>query len=352
MKKAFDANVSRAKPRMRLGAMLTEAADEAKAAEQAAVSTREVERIAEQVAQEPPPAVDLQAAVKARASARSSKPTAAEALRGAMELPAPQPAASVTTTPEAPRPEVATLAVQAQGDAPDELTWVQTPPPPVEPVLDVGERRERLKERLRAVRENPRPEPLPDTVAEAGVLAVERIGALQTELSKARAMNLALTQDLEAARRQAERATEEARLRMDEARRLSGEMERRVTLLEELERELASLEGERNEALLALQESRQQVEAQAGARAELEAALAKKDDDIAQSLAEEERLAGELEEAQQSVAGLGRTADALRAERDTLARQVSDLTRERAELLEARKALEAVHRALSSAVVR
>jgi hypothetical protein len=31
---------------------------------------------------------------------------------------------------------------------------------------------------------------------------------------------------------------------------------------------------------------------------------------------------------------------------------VSELTRERAELLEARKALEAVHRALSSAVMR
>ena len=38
-------------------------------------------------------------------------------------------------------------------------------------------------------------------------------------------------------------------------------MEGRVTLLSDLEKELASLEGERNEALLALQESRQAIEA-------------------------------------------------------------------------------------------
>ena len=47
-----------------------------------------------------------------------------------------------------------------------------------------------------------------------------------------------------------------------------------------------------------------------------------------------------------------RSVDALSAERDTLARQVADLTAERAELLEARKALESVHRALTEAARR
>ena len=202
------------------------------------------------------------------------------------------------------------------------------------------------------MRENPRPEPLPETVAEAGVLAVERISAIQTELSKARAMNLALTQDLEGARRQAERATEEARLRMDEARRLSGEMEGRVKLLSDLERELESLESERNEALLALQESRQAIEAGGKEKLELQSELVKRDTELNESLIEEERLAGELEVAQENMTGLRRAADALKNERDTLAKQVSDLTRERAELLEARKALEAVHRALSQAALK
>jgi hypothetical protein len=361
MKKAFDANVSRAKPRMRLGAMLSEAADGA-----ASVSVVDVESIAQQVANEgvgvepvipnlaQPVVPDLSANLKARAQARAHKPSAAEALKGALETPAPQARVEVRTVAPPPVQVEAVLeSPVAHVEPPVEVTEVQTAPPPsVDPEAEAGERRERLKERLRAVRENPRPEPLPDTVAEAGVLAVERISALQTELSKARAMNLALTQDLEAARRQAERATEEARLRMDEAKRLSSEMEGRVALLEELERELAALEGERNESLLALQETRQQLEAGAQERGELEAKLVKKDEEIGECLAEEERLAGELETAQEHAASLKRTADALKSERDTLARQVSELTRERAELLEARKALEAVHRALSSAVVR
>src|SRR6185436_13937935 len=150
-------------------------------------------------------------------------------------------------------------------------------------------RRERLKERLKAVRENPKPEPLPETVAEAGVLAVERISALQTELTKVRALNLALTQDLEGARRQAERATEEARLRVDEAKRLAAEMEGRNRLLSELERELQSLEGERDESLLALQETRATMDAKEREKDELKAEIGKRDQALAESLSEEER---------------------------------------------------------------
>jgi hypothetical protein len=247
-----------------------------------------------------------------------------------------------------PQPRTVVQSVRSAVEAPAEVREVQTAPTEL-PAPDAGDRRERLRERLKAVRENPRPEPLPETVAEAGVLAVERIAALQTELTKTRAMNLALSQDLEAARRQAERATEEARLRMDEARRLSAEMEGRAQLLADLEKELSSLEGERNEALLALQEARASIEASEREKVELQEALTGKDEELEASLQEEERLASELEAAHEAMTGLRRSADALKGERDTLARQVSDLTKERAELLEARKALEAVHRALAKA---
>ena len=375
MKKAFDANVSRAKPRVRLGAMME------------TISHETVESLAQQVAHEAPPVIpsvetmDLGSALKLRAQARSNKSSAAEMLQDAIATPAawapPSPfipsgveglpaaraersVENVVPSLDSARDErvvaarderVVATAVRAHAEAPPAVTEVQTAPPPNHEA-DPAERRERLRERLKAVRENPRPEPLPDTVAEAGVLAVERISALQTELSKARAMNLALAQDLEAARRQAERATEEARLRMDEAKRLSSEMEGRVTLLSELERELESLEGERNESLLALQESRQVLELREREKHELSQTVAKKDQEISDSLAEEERLAAELEVAQETMGALRRSSDALKGERDTLARQVSELTKERAELLEARKALEAVHRALSSAAMR
>ncbi len=365
MKKAFDANVSRAKPRVRLGALLTA---------EPSMTSDTVEALAMQVAAEATPVIpsfeapqsDLGAALRARAFARSNRPTAAEALTSALadavhaprepeEAPVAHvvaPVAHVAAPVAHVVAPVAHVATVAHGDPLPDMTEVQTAPVPDQDERDPGERRERLRERLKAVRENPRPEPLPDTVAEAGVLAVERISALQSELTKSRAMNLALAQDLEAARRQSERATEEARMRMDEARRLSKEMEGRVTLLSELERELEALEGERNESLLALQESRQLLEVRETENHELNELVAKKDAEISDSLAEEERLAGELEVAQETMSSLRRSADALKGERDTLARQVSELTRERAELLEARKALEAVHRALSSAAMR
>jgi hypothetical protein len=348
MKKAFDANVSRARPRLRLGAMVTDQA----AVDETVAQAVDIEAIASQVAREhvttaapeARPTPDLTSAFKARVAVRQERVSAAQAIEQALAAPAPSPM---------PAP-VHPAQVVAHAEAPPSVVEVQTAPSPAPAPeqFDPLERRERLKDRLRAVRENPRPEPLPDTVAEAGVLAVERISALQSELTRARAVNLALTQDLEASRRQAERATEEARLRMDEARRLAGEMESRVTLLSELEHELQSLEGERNEALLALQDARQHNDAVDKEKALLNEALAKKDAEMSDCLAEEERLAGELESAQESMSSLRRASDVLKVERDTLARQVSELTRERAELLEARKALEAVHRALSSAVMR
>ncbi|MHB8872111.1 MAG: extensin-like protein [Myxococcaceae bacterium] len=360
MKKAFDQNVSRTKPRLRLGSALAEVMP----------SETEFARAVMAPAATPVvPVPDLGSQVKARAErAREPKVSATEAVQRALDgvLPAeperayrPEPPmVSRFVGPVAQREAAeapAFSAPVAHAAAPATVTEVQTPAAPSpshEPQLDPAARRERLKERLQAVRENPRPEPLPPTVAEAGVLAVERIAILQAELSKVKVLNLALTQDLESARRQSERATEEARLRMDEARRLSSEMEERAKLLSELERELSSLEGERDEALLSLQESRQTLEAGDRERDTLKADIAKRDQSLAESLSEEERLASELESAHDDATALRRSLDALKTERDTFARQVSDLTIERADLLEARKALQAVHKALSHAVAR
>jgi hypothetical protein len=392
MKKAFDQNVSRAKPRLRLGAAFAELAPTDTAFAQ------EVMEAPRQEAQAP----DLSAQVKARAEkARAPRPTASEAVQRALgtayaeapetevQQPAPYtPTSRVATpiafdarpTPDQPsgqsfahasvRPPVHAERSEAQArglhsnpasfepSAPAPMAYAAPPPAAVEvqtpaaPQATPEVRRERLKERLQAVRENPRPEPLPPTVAEAGVLAVERIATLQAELSKVKTINLALTQDLESARRQAERATEEARLRMDEARRLSTEMEERAKLLADLEHELSSLEGERDEALLSLQESRQTLEANSKERDALKVTIAERDQSLADSLSEEERLAGELESVHDDAQALRRALDALKTERDTFARQVGDLTVERADLLEARKALQAVHKALSHAVVR
>ena len=308
MKRAFDENVSRAKPRLRLGSLLQETEIGPTA-----------ENSVEPAGPEELSPVDFTPAAVAPEQTPPHVYRTLEEVKQAISTPAPAPVRPSLSLP----PQVA-----------------ETSP---------SERRERLKERLRAVRENPRPEPLPATVTETGMLAVERIAMLQNELGKLKTLNLALTQDLESTRRQAEKANDEARSRVEEAQRLSSEMEARARLLSELEKELAALEGERDEVLLSLQDARHRMDAVALEQENLRIDLQKKDKALEESLAEEERLAIELEDARKDSDSLRQSVDALNTERDMLAKQVTSLTSERVELLEARKALESVHRALSQA---
>ena len=293
----------------------------------------------------PPPA--------SRPASSPPAPPASRASNGAPSRAAPPaaaPAPGVAASERRPVASVRTETVVAPpGVAPPVARRAEPPAPAAD---DNVARRERLKERLRSVRENPRPEPLPTSVAAAGVLAVERIAQLQAELTQVKQHNAALQHDLDVARRSAERATEEARGRVEEARRLAAQMEERAGLLSELERELQSVEGERDESLLAVQDARTDAAAEREQREHLTADLARKDAELADSLSEEERLAGELERFRDDTIQLKKSVEMLSVERDTLARQVADLTAERAELLEARKALESVHRALTEAARR
>ncbi len=334
MKKAFDQNVSRAKPRVRLGGAAEDPAG------QASIEDVPVQSASDALSSEIKARLDRARSAEAQRVA-SAQNGVAEDRAPVCEEPAPAPKAAAVEEPASKPKRTETAKRNGNGNGKENGA---------EPSAE--SRREKLKERLRAARENPRPEPLPATVAEAGVLAVERISSLQSEVSRLKALNLNLTQDLESSRRHSEKATEEARIRMDEARRLSSEMDARAKLLAELERELASLEGERNEALLALQDSRQVIESANHERESFLQEISTRDRALADSLAEEERLAGELEAARDHSDNLRRSLDALNSERDVLARQVADLTTERAELLEARKALESVHRALTSATLR
>jgi chromosome segregation ATPase len=330
MKKAFDQNVSRAKPRVRLGGAAEDPAG------QASIEDVPVQSASDALSSEIKARLDRARSAEAQRVA-SAQNGISEVEDSAAVREEPSPKATAVEQPAAKPKRTESAKRNGNGNGAE-----QSP----------ESRRERLKERLRAARENPRPEPLPATVAEAGALAVERISSLQTEVSRLKALNLNLTQDLESSRRHSEKATEEARIRMDEARRLSSEMDARAKLLAELERELASLEGERNEALLALQDARQVIESANQERESFLQEISTRDRALADSLAEEERLAGELEAARDHSDNLRRSLDALNSERDVLARQVADLTTERAELMEARKALESVHRALTQATVR
>jgi hypothetical protein len=399
MKKAFDQNVSRAKPKLKLGAPEGGAPDArddegwvyevaARVAGQHAAAVSEVDRSAladaptvrrvldaaahpggEPTPEAPSARRRVEATLRGAAggerdaspvgspatgrsrSSESTRATAGPAAQGsgrATSLTPPDGGRSSAAVRSESRPAARAASVSA----PSGTVSVRSTGPTPSSEGDSAARRERLRERLRTVRENPRPEPLPTSVAAAGVLAVERIAQLQAELTQVKQHNAALQHDLDVARRVAERATEEARGRVEEARRLSAQMEERAGLLSELERELQSVEGERDEALLAVQDARTQAAAEHEERERLTVLLGTKDAELADSLSEEERLAGELERFRDQSVQLHRSVEVLSAERDTLARQVADLTAERAELLEARKALESVHRALTAAARR
>lgn len=289
-KKSFDANVSRAKPRLRLG------------------STPELEELAKQVAGE-------------GFSVDNYAP---------LESVAPPP-----TAVSAPR-SISHDAIRAALAG--------------SPVADNPERREQLRARLKAARERPNAHPLPDTVAEAGQLALSRIAALQAELLQARATVATLSSERDEERRIAERATDDARVRTAEAKRLAAEVDSRNALLSDAENEIRALENERDEVGLALSEARKASEA---LRVQIETVSAERDAvklEMEASLSEEEEMAAALESARATAASLTNHVGVLQQERDGLARKVDTLEAEREELLEARRALEAVHRALSSAI--
>ena len=111
MKKAFDANVSRAKPRVRLGALMT--ADNN-------LSAETVESLAQQVAHEAPPVIpsvdsmDLGSALRMRAQARANRSSAAEALQEAIAAPARDEVQARATTWAAPVHEMAAAPVVEQ----------------------------------------------------------------------------------------------------------------------------------------------------------------------------------------------------------------------------------------------
>ncbi len=341
MKKAFEQNVSRSRPRLKLGSLVEEST---------APDAAEPEATEPSL---PPPPV----AHGAEGPSSSARPLAPTVPRAPVPTPLPEVEAPRPGAPSGRRGAEAVAEMLARHAAAPAPTRSATPPasrtaPSVPAEESPSARREKLRQRLKAARETPRPAPLPATAAAAGVLAVERIAALQSELAEAKALNLGLAQELDGARRQAERATEEARLRVDEARRLASAVEGRTKLLADLEKELSALEGERDEMLLAVQDLRAREAANAEEQQRVEAELAEKDKQISDGLAEEERMATEVESYREELDASRRVVNALTTEREMLARQVAELTTERQELLEARKALEAVHRALTEASVR
>ncbi|MGC4121362.1 MAG: hypothetical protein QM765_43655 [Myxococcales bacterium] len=356
MRKAFDANVSRSKPRLRLGAMTStgviDPAQDALSpeAEQALAMVEHATAQANSLDHAALPAPTPTATTATVAPATVQEKITAHL---AQTVEAPQAPVAAPVEPRAavePPPAVVTETVEAPKPQQRIMEAKVAEPPPA---LDSKERREKLKERLKAATAKVEPsQPTPQSPAEARTSALSLIAQLRQQLEDSQKMATALGKDLDQTRAELARAAEEARARTSEATRMAEEVAQRAKLIEELGKEMSSLETERDDTLVQLQGARAQLEQQVGAKKDLEEKLAAREAELAETLTEEERLAAELEsrnaelrQAQQTIAGLSE-------EREKLSKQVTDLTRERTDLLDSQKALDEIHRALAEARVR
>jgi len=224
---------------------------------------------------------------------------------------------------------------------------------PAEILSDLSARRARLEKIKRkvadAARARPRVEAAPESTSQAAESVLGLARDLETQLTRSREAEEALRADLEAARAELARAAGEARGHAERVGTAEREAEEKRAVLAELLGELSALEEERDraleraQALSALDEERQQLADGLAARAD-QAELAR-----VQARDEADRLSEELDQKNADAARLRATLAEVTRERDELHRELTRTRHERDELAEARRALEQVHQALASA---
>jgi chromosome segregation ATPase len=221
---------------------------------------------------------------------------------------------------------------------------------------DLEARRERLDKIKRRVAEAARPrvraEPAPGDPSRAAEQVLGLARDLETELANAREREAALRVDLDATRTELARTAGEGREALARAAAVEAELEEKRIVLGDMLAEMTSLEAERDEALRRAQamagidEERARLLEEVSRRADEEAA------GRSERAAEAERLTEELRDAGADAARLrGALAETAR-ERDGLAAELESLKRDREELNAAKRALEQVHTALSQARAR
>jgi hypothetical protein len=231
-----------------------------------------------------------------------------------------------------------------------------SPAAPVNPARDREIRRERLEKVKRKVADAARTgisiEPVPEDPAVAAESVLGLVSDLETQLSRTRDMEKSLRADLDQSKTELTRVVTEERAASERLGLAEVQLEEKRKVLEEMLIEMTALEEERDQAvrrlqtLTSLDDQRQKQLDDIGRRsADMEKALS-------ESRAEEERLSNELEESITENAKLRSVLSEVTHERDTLVRNNERLTKERDEHLESKKALEKVHQALAQARAR
>jgi DNA repair exonuclease SbcCD ATPase subunit len=365
MRKAFETNVPKLKPRLRSAAVADSsampeapaplaAADFAEAIAPPNGETEPGHAIPTSTSTEPPLTGSRQEQQATRGRSPQVRPD--EALRERVTDEAGSARRRAEARPEQTTDEVGSARRRAEAQPeqradeasqPEQKFASGAPHPP-----DMEVRRARLEKIRRKVAEAARPAARrlpPQAPARAGESALGLVRDLEAQLTRAREMEAALLADLDQARGELGRAAAESRGAAERVAEAERQLEEKRSVLAEMLGEMGALEEERDQAvrraqaLTALDEERQRLADELSRRSEeLEKALA-------ESRAEGERLSGELDARAAEGARLRAGLAEVTRERDRLARELADAQRERDELAEARHALEQVHQALSQA---
>jgi septal ring factor EnvC (AmiA/AmiB activator) len=231
-----------------------------------------------------------------------------------------------------------------------------SPAAPVNPAREREIRRERLEKVKRKVADAARTgipiEPAPENPAQAAESVLGLVSDLETQLSRTRDMEKSLRADLDQAKTELTRVVTEERAASERLSMAEAQLGENRKVLEEMLVEMGSLEEERDQAVRRLQtlttlddQRQKQLDDLGRHSADMEKALS-------ESRAEEERLSTELEESITDNAQLRSALSEVTHERDTLVRNNERLTKERDEFVESKKALEKVHQALAQARAR
>ena len=269
------------------------------------------------------------------------------------------PAADLNPEPFAPSPSTGSGQAETRGalelEQPPSRITARLPVADAEPT-DVQSRRDRLAKIKRKVAEAAKPKarmaPAPADPARAAESVLGLVKDLEKELVTAREREDALRADLEAVRGDLARFAAEGRATGEKLQAAELEVTEKRQVLEELLGEMGALEEERDEAV----RRAQALSALDEERAKLLEDVTRRADDEARARAEREaeveKLSEELRLGATEAARLRAAIGELARERDQLASDLDRAKRERDDLAAAKGALEQVHAALAQARAR
>jgi DNA repair exonuclease SbcCD ATPase subunit len=354
MRKAFDTNVPKLKPRLRTAMVVVSEAESAPETPDERAGLIDM----------PSPLAAVSVAAAKEASPDPKQAAQTEPIENRAHSPVADETSVSPAESELQQEKILEFPVEKELEArpkpqaapSSRLTAPVLAATPLSPAGDMESRRERLEKIKRKVTEAARTEvriePAPEDPAQAAESVMGLVSDLETQFSRSRDMEKALRIDLEEAKTELARAATEGRVAAERLGKAEAQLTEKRKVLEEMLAEMNALEEERDQSVRRVQMLAAQDEERGRLLDELESRCAELEKELSESKAEDERLAGELEECMADNAHLRAVLSEVTRERDGLAKNMEHLIKERDELTESKKALEKVHQALAQARAR